>query len=99
MYTLIRVLSKRQSQEEDETLLRGVGSVVSSLISAVPSLQDQLESWLVGVNAECVGQSHLVHRAVVLAMSIKMGTLALAFRTMEIFTKTRAIEKRSLESS
>ena len=35
----------------------------------VPSLQDNLVEWLVGVSADAVGQANSAHRAVIVALS------------------------------
>ena len=99
LYAFIRVLSRHQLQDE-KTLVRGAGRLISSLVLVTPSLQDQLGSWLVEVNAESIGQSHLTHRAVVLAISINIGTSVLVpvlQRLMKVSDRLKSTAWKALE--
>ena len=79
LYSVIRVLSKQQLQpaasstnpprEGQSKAIGGVASLLGAIVGDVPSLQDNLVEWLVGLSADAVGQVHNAHRAVIAALS------------------------------
>ena len=96
LYALIRVLSKRPASRND-ALLRGVGSLISSLTSEAPILQGHLVSWLVGTQVEAVGQNNIMHRAVVLAISVDIGESFQANEALTTHGGFRSSEKCVVE--
>ena len=97
LYAFIRVLSKRHAVGDD-ALLRGAGAIILGLTSETPSLQEYLVSWLVGTQAEAVGQSNIMHRAVVLAISTEIGKFIGACETLATHEAVRSCEKYTVES-
>ena len=79
LYSVIRVLSNQQLQtaalsqhpkrEGQSKAIGGVASLLAAIVEDVPSLQDNLVEWLVGLSADAVGQVHNAHRAVIAALS------------------------------
>ena len=79
LYSVIRVLSKQHlhtevplqdpTREVQSKAIGGVASLLREIVGDVPSLQDNLVEWLVGVSADAVGQVHGAHRAVIAALS------------------------------
>ena len=79
LYSVIRILSKQHlrtevqlqdpTREVQRKAIGGVASLLREIVGEVPSLQDDLVEWLVGVAADAVGQVHGAHRAVIAALS------------------------------
>lgn len=93
LYALIRTLEKRyltsNGGREDERNVLSLGSV-AGLLSAVtadaPVRKDTMIEWLTGLSAEATRQSHLTHRAVVLALSTKVVSVKTALvKALELF--------------
>ena len=83
LYSLIRILSKqhlqadplpRDSRREGQSkAIGGVAAVIKAIVGVVPTLQDHLGEWLVGISATAVGQGHTTHRAVIAVSSTIPG--------------------------
>ncbi|KAG8527013.1 uncharacterized protein KY384_008442 [Bacidia gigantensis] len=71
LYSSIQSLST-QSLRDDERLIGAVGALVSKLCGNVIELQHHLGTWLVGSSPEAIKHSHITHRAIVLALSVKI---------------------------
>ena len=79
LYSVIRILSKQHLRTEvssqnvkgdgQKKAIGGVASLLRAIAGDVPSLQDNLVEWLVGVSADAVGQANSAHRAVIVALS------------------------------
>lgn len=79
LYSILRILSKEyllsegpsQGQRRDgqSKAIGGVAALIRAIAGDVPTLQDNLVEWLVGVSADSVGQVHNAHRAVTAALS------------------------------
>lgn len=81
LYSIIRTLSKQHLPTETESSSRdsrregqskaigGVAAFIGTIVADIPTLQDDLVEWLVGVSADAVGQVHNAHRAVIAALS------------------------------
>ena len=79
LYSVIRILPRKHLQRGDPSqqskhkgqskAVGGIASLLRAIVGDVPTLQDNLVEWLVGVSAEAVGQVHDVHRAVIAALS------------------------------
>ena len=79
LYSLIRILSKQHlrteapfqgpKREGQSKAIGGVASLLRAIVGDIPSLQDNLVDWLVGVSADAVGHVHSAHRAVIAALS------------------------------
>ena len=72
LYSLMRVLSKKQSKGNDR-VLGASAALLSGLVGDDASLQEHLAGWLVGTSPEAIGHIHTMHRAVVLALSSYKG--------------------------
>lgn len=79
LYSLIRVLSKKQSKD-NERILRASAALLSDLVGDDASLQEHLAGWLVSTSPEAIGHSHTIHRTVILALSTDKGLNTLDFR-------------------
>ena len=79
LYSVIRILSKQHLRTDvssqnvkdhgQKKTIGGVASLLRAIVGDVPSLQDNLVEWLVGVSADAVGQANSAHRAVIVALS------------------------------
>ena len=79
LYSIIRILSKQQlhveapsqdpRRESQSRAIGGVASLLRVIVEDVPTLQDSLVEWLVGISTDAVGQAHSTHRAVIAALS------------------------------
>lgn len=79
LYSIIRISSQhhlpmegpsRDSGREGQgKAIGGVAALIRAIVGNVPTLQDDLVEWLVGVSADAVGQVHNAHRAVIAALS------------------------------
>lgn len=79
LYSIIRILSKQhlptEGPSQDSTregrseAIGGVAALIIAIVRDIPTLQDHLGEWLVGVSANAVGQAHTAHRAVIAALS------------------------------
>ena len=79
LYSEIRIISRQHLPTEDSSqysrregqskAIGGVASLLKAMVGDVPTLQDNLIEWLVGIAAEAVGQVHNAHRAVIAALS------------------------------
>lgn len=79
LYSVIAILAKTKlasSSSDDEAkpmamikALGGVSSLIAALIAHRYDLQVGLTDWLIGVSASAVGQSHMIHRAVISVLS------------------------------
>lgn len=83
LYSIIRILSKQHlrtegpsqhSMREDQNkAIGGIASLLRAIVGDVPSLQGNVEEWLIGVSADAVGQLHNAHRAVIATLSSVPG--------------------------
>jgi len=83
LYSFIAVLSRRipessSSNGKVETqvklkALRGVSAIIAGLVAHEYDLQVGLTDWLIGVSANAIGQSHMMHRAVIVVVSNDNG--------------------------
>ena len=79
LYSIIRILSShhlltegplRDSRHEGQSkVIGGVAALITAIVGDVPTLQDDLVEWLVGISADAVGQVHNAHRAVIASLS------------------------------
>ena len=79
LYSIIRALSNhhlltegplRDSRHEGQSkVIGGVAALITAIVGDVPTLQDDLVEWLVGISADAVGQVHNAHRAVIASLS------------------------------
>ena len=97
LYSLIRVLSTRQLNDNSE-YLRGAAAVISALCADSASLRDQSVGWLFGNSPEAVVHSHATRRAVVLALSSDVGKwLKYHPKNAQLTIHMRSCEKLYLE--
>ena len=83
LYSLIRILSKQHLQtevsprdsrrESQSKAVGGVAAVIKAIVGVIPTLQDHLGEWLVGISATAVSQGHTTHRAVIAVSSTIPG--------------------------
>lgn len=77
VYALIRVLdfpsSRKTISDAGSKVLGGIAALLSALVDHNPILQGALIEWLVGGSSNAAGQSLVVHRAVITALSRNNG--------------------------